>query len=73
MANLDKLLTEVASFPFNNDRGELPTKVSSQSLILCAVVMLKAPREPGWVVDGPITPNDGKISDPLRHQNPSFL
>ena len=73
VANLHKLFTEVASFPFNNDRGELPAKISSQSLILRAVVMLKAPREPGWVVDGPITPNNGKIYDPLRHQKPSFL
>jgi hypothetical protein len=73
MANLDKLFTEVASFPFNNDRGEFPAKISSQSLILCAVVMLKAPHEPGWVVDGPTTSNNGKICDPMRHQKPSFL
>jgi hypothetical protein len=73
IANLDKLFTEVTSFPFNNHRGELPAKISSQSFILCAVVMLKAPHEPGWVVDGPTTPNDGKICDPLRHQKPSFL
>jgi hypothetical protein len=64
MTDLDQLVAEVTTLPFDNQRREVPAEVLPKALIGEAVtVEFQPPQQPSWPVDGHLTVNYGIVSD----------